>query len=219
MVAAPGPHPWTAPSALPCWTCRRRCDELWRAAVADLVENLDAEQPEDPAAAPRVGWRRCCVVEAHSAASASASASSDSRPLFTHPLPLPPLLPHQTLADWARLYIKYLQVLRKLGAVADLAVHPQKRRTVARMLRACVGRLLEIQPWLVRLCLLKVTGGGRCPPLGRCRLSALCAHVPATHLRPARQGRSSSLIPERAGCATLLPTLAPARTLRTGRCA
>lgn len=54
LVALPGPRPWTAPSALPRLP-RRGCDELWRAAVADLVENLDAEQPEDPAAAPRVG--------------------------------------------------------------------------------------------------------------------------------------------------------------------
>jgi hypothetical protein len=43
-----------------------------------------------------------------------------------------------------------VQSLRKLGDVHDLVAHPQKRRTVARMLHACIGRLLEIQPWLVR---------------------------------------------------------------------
>ena len=38
---------------------RRGCDELWAAAVEELVGNLDGEQPEEPAAAPRVcpqGW-------------------------------------------------------------------------------------------------------------------------------------------------------------------
>lgn len=59
--------------------------------------------------------------------------------------------PPQTLGDWAKLYIKYLQALRKLGEAHDAIVHPQKRRALALMLHACTGRVLEIHAWLVCL--------------------------------------------------------------------
>lgn len=70
----------------------------------------------------------------------------------------PALLPNfaclslsQTLADWARLYIRYLQTARKLADVHAGLVQPQKRQAAHAALSACLGRMLELRPWLATL--------------------------------------------------------------------
>lgn len=56
----------------------------------------------------------------------------------------------QELAEWACIYIKYLQIFRKLETAYDQLLHPQKRQDVKRALEACMGRMLEIRHWMVR---------------------------------------------------------------------
>jgi hypothetical protein len=60
-------------------------DLTWREAMAELLDLLEAESPEDPALAPK------------------------------------------TLGEWACIYIKYLNIFRKLEDSYDQMVHPQKR--------------------------------------------------------------------------------------------
>ena len=67
----------------------------------ELLDQLEAESPEDAALAPK------------------------------------------ELTDWACIYIRYLQILRKLETAYDQMVHPQKRLDMKRALEACMGRLLE----------------------------------------------------------------------------
>ncbi|PRW20260.1 IQ and AAA domain-containing 1 [Chlorella sorokiniana] len=87
----------------------RHYEELWRDGVAELVALLDAEHPEDRAAAPK------------------------------------------SLEDWARLYIRYVQTLRKLCAAHDGVAQPQKRACLRGTLDACAGRVLELRAWLAGL--------------------------------------------------------------------
>jgi hypothetical protein len=56
----------------------------------------------------------------------------------------------QELSDWACIYIKYLQIFRKLESAYDQMLHPQKRQDIKRALEACMGRFLEIRHWMVR---------------------------------------------------------------------
>ncbi len=96
---------------------------------------LDAEHPEDRAAAPKV--RRVPAA----------------LPPPTTPLqPCPPPSNHpQSLEDWARLYIRYVQTLRKLCAAHDGVAQPQKRACLRGTLEACTGRVLELRAWLAAL--------------------------------------------------------------------
>ena len=48
------------------------------------------------------------------------------------------------------MYVKYVQIFRKLETSYDQVVHPQKRRDMRRALEACMGRMLEVRNWLVR---------------------------------------------------------------------
>lgn len=61
------------------------------------------------------------------------------------------LLCQQDLSEWACIYIKYIQILRKLETAYDQMVHPQKRLDMRKALEACIGRMLEIRHWMVRL--------------------------------------------------------------------
>ncbi|XP_075437478.1 dynein regulatory complex protein 11-like [Ascaphus truei] len=47
------------------------------------------------------------------------------------------------------LYVKYLQLFRKLEWVYDQMLHPQKRRMVRQVLDGVMGRLVEIKHQLV----------------------------------------------------------------------
>ena len=51
----------------------------------------------------------------------------------------------------ATLYIKYLQIFRKLEESYDQMVHPQKRMDIKKALEAVMGRLLEVKELLVLL--------------------------------------------------------------------
>ena len=55
------------------------------------------------------------------------------------------------MAEWACVYIKYLQTYKKLEEAYDQVVHPQKRVFIRRATIACVGRMLEVWHWLVKL--------------------------------------------------------------------
>jgi hypothetical protein len=57
----------------------------------------------------------------------------------------------QELSEWACIYIKYLQIFRKLEAAYDQMLQPQKRQDMRKALEACMGRMLEIWHWLVRV--------------------------------------------------------------------
>lgn len=66
-----------------------------------------------------------------------------------------PLEDDQDLAEWTCIYIKYLQIYRKLEAAYDQMLHPQKRRDMRSALTACMGRMLEVRHDLVCICLCK----------------------------------------------------------------
>lgn len=55
------------------------------------------------------------------------------------------------MAEWACIYIKYLQTYRKLEEAYDQVVHPQKRVFIRKATIACAGRMLEVWYWLVKL--------------------------------------------------------------------
>jgi len=50
---------------------------------------------------------------------------------------------------YALLYIKYLQIYRKLEECHDQMVHPQKRRDIWRVLRSTIYRILELKQQLI----------------------------------------------------------------------
>ena len=75
----------------------------------DLLDQLEAENPEDASLAP------------------------------------------QEFPEWACIYIKYLQIFRRLEHAYDQMVHPQKLVDMKRALEACMGRLLEVRTWLTKL--------------------------------------------------------------------
>lgn len=84
-------------------------DIMWREAMMELLDQLEAENPEDLMLAPK------------------------------------------DLSEWACIYIKYIQILRKLELAYDQMVHPQKRLDMRKALEACIGRTLEIRHWMVKL--------------------------------------------------------------------
>ena len=81
------------------------------------------------------------------------SSPAEPAPLSAVVLALPAEAPRcclQDLADWSSVYVKYVQIFRKLETSYDQLVHPQKRRDMRRALEACMGRMLEVRNWLVR---------------------------------------------------------------------
>lgn len=57
----------------------------------------------------------------------------------------------QELSEWACIYIRYLQIFRKLEMAYDQMLQPQKRQDMKKALEACMGRMLEIRHWMVSL--------------------------------------------------------------------
>ena len=53
--------------------------------------------------------------------------------------------------QYATLYIRYLQIFRKLEESYDQTVHPQKRMDVRKTLEGVMGRLLEVKEKLIAL--------------------------------------------------------------------
>jgi hypothetical protein len=57
----------------------------------------------------------------------------------------------QELSEWSCIYIRYLQIFRKLETAYDQMLQPQKRQDMKTALEACMGRMLEIRHWMVRV--------------------------------------------------------------------
>ncbi|GBF95030.1 hypothetical protein Rsub_07531 [Raphidocelis subcapitata] len=108
-------------------------DVMWREAVMQLLDQLEAENPEDPSLAPK----------ARRAARGASPACSHPRHFRRHAGP--------DLAEWSVIYIRYLQIFRRLETAYDQIAHPQKRQDVRRALEACMGRMLEVRHWMVKL--------------------------------------------------------------------
>jgi hypothetical protein len=140
----------------------------------ELLDQLEAESPDDPSLAPKVrageaahaaskgphaeeplhGKASQCMHTAAACARLSLTSwGSPHVPPSLRPL-LSPLLPvhaPQDLAEWSVIYIRYLQIFRRLEAAYDQVVHPQKRQDIRRALEACMGRTLEVRHWMVRM--------------------------------------------------------------------
>jgi hypothetical protein len=176
---------------------RRRStyDIMWREAIMELLDQLEAESPEDASLAPKArpppfGMQLhaarmepqapCMQAHARPAPPACAGRMCGSRDqcprqsvewimqiawqwaaacgqccchaIHTIPIPVAPRLPSRTqdLAEWAVIYIHYLQIFRRLEVAYDQVVHPQKRQDIRRALEACMGRMLEVRHWMVR---------------------------------------------------------------------
>ena len=57
----------------------------------------------------------------------------------------------QDLAGWSSIYLRYLQVFRKLDTAHMNIIQPQKRKDLRTALEACMGRMLEVRTYMVRL--------------------------------------------------------------------
>ena len=55
------------------------------------------------------------------------------------------------MSDYSCIYIKYVQIFRKLEEAYDQMAHPQKRTDMKKAVEAVLGRILEIKSWLVKL--------------------------------------------------------------------
>lgn len=64
------------------------------------------------------------------------------------------------------IYIRYLQIFRRLEVAYDQVVHPQKRQDIRRALEACMGRALEVRHWMVRAAPKCMGGGYDCTTCG-----------------------------------------------------
>lgn len=76
-------------------------------------------------------------------------------------------MPPQDLPEWACIYIKYIQIMRKLETSYDQTVHPQKRLDMRKALEVCTALLQHGALPVYRLIL----------PLS-CLCTALCCLVP-----------------------------------------
>eukprot|EP00898_Chlorokybus_atmophyticus_P002625 jgi/Chlat1/3363/Chrsp23S00269 len=57
----------------------------------------------------------------------------------------------KTLPEFACIYVRYLQIVRKLEDAYDQMVHPQKRKDIKVALEAAIGRMLEVRAWMIHL--------------------------------------------------------------------
>ena len=55
------------------------------------------------------------------------------------------------ISEYSCIYIKYVQIFRKLEEAYDQMCHPQKRADMKKAVESVLGRILEIKTWLVRL--------------------------------------------------------------------
>ncbi|CAK8678578.1 unnamed protein product [Clavelina lepadiformis] len=82
-------------------------------------------------------------------------AQSTINDLFVQEIPLEAPKPEKdrltVFQNLATLYIKYIQILRKLESCYDQIVHPQKRRVLRQVLDGTMGRLLEVKNEMVTL--------------------------------------------------------------------
>jgi len=59
--------------------------------------------------------------------------------------------PVEKFQHYATMYIRYLQIFRKLEESYDQMVHPQKRMDIKKALEAVMGRVLEVKELLIEL--------------------------------------------------------------------
>uniref|UniRef100_H2YYL1 IQ motif containing with AAA domain 1 n=1 Tax=Ciona savignyi TaxID=51511 RepID=H2YYL1_CIOSA len=82
-------------------------------------------------------------------------ANSTINDLLVQEIPAEPLKPEKdrltVFQKLATLYIKYVQIFRKLESSYDQVVHPQKRRILRQVLDGTMGRLLEVKDEMVNL--------------------------------------------------------------------
>jgi len=82
-------------------------------------------------------------------------AQNDIGDLLDIEIPTEPAKPeHDRIAVFQRLavmYIKYIQIFRKLEECYDQIVHPQKRLVLRRVVDATIGRILELKNNMVQL--------------------------------------------------------------------
>ncbi len=93
----------------------------------ELLDQLEAENPEDPALAPKVCWHvkpgDLGQPEPLGGLRKPAGSGHRSRDRARGRCPAPST--PQDLSEWACIYIKYIQILRKLETAYDQMVHPQ----------------------------------------------------------------------------------------------
>ena len=84
-----------------------------------------------------------------------AQAQESLTDLLAQEIPAEPPKPEKdrltAFQNIATLYIKYLQIFRKLEQCYDQIVHPQKRRVLRHVLDGVMGRVLELKNEMVLL--------------------------------------------------------------------
>lgn len=82
-----------------------------------------------------------------------AEAQLELSRLLSEELPAEPPRPEKDRVVFfqrlAVLYVRYIQILRKLEKVYDQVVHPQKRRLIRATLDGVIGRVLELKNEMV----------------------------------------------------------------------
>jgi len=125
-------------------------DIMWREGMMELLDQLEAENPEDINLAPKVRKNQCALALIYIVK--NQDAFREELLVFVHgEKNLSHNLPPKDLSEWACIYIRYIQILRKLETAYDQMVHPQKRLDMRKALEACIGRTIEIRHWMVKL--------------------------------------------------------------------
>lgn len=65
------------------------------------------------------------------------------------------LLGAQGLAGWAAVFVQYVQVTRELSEARQAATEPKFCDKLAAVIQACIGRIMELYPYLVRACCMR----------------------------------------------------------------
>jgi hypothetical protein len=148
---------------------------MWQEAMSDLNEQIHIEDDTlDLAPGEKRPTVRCapgfhhCLLPLHSSARhrtptrLAANVSQQAHALcnrwvcegLVQPsmplsrLQVPPVTPAQAFQHYAALYVKYVQIFRKLEAAYDNMVHPQKRldvKSVLEMVQVC--RRVSVARW------------------------------------------------------------------------
>eukprot|EP00753_Platysulcus_tardus_P020054 PLAT7719.1.p1 GENE.PLAT7719.1~~PLAT7719.1.p1 ORF type:complete len:919 (+),score=579.46 PLAT7719.1:53-2758(+) len=103
-------------------------DLKWQEAMADLSEQLHIEDPT-------------LDLDGDLAIGGGAGGGGGSSAVVVSPV--------EAFQHWACLYIKYLQIFRKLEDCYDMMVHPQKRVLVKSVLEIVMARTVQLKHLLV----------------------------------------------------------------------
>ena len=100
-------------------------DLQWKESMVELLDQLELWDPDSSDVA-------------REQLEASASLPADAAAV-------------ERFQQYATLYIRYLQIFRRLEESYDMTVHPQKRVDVKKTLEAVMGRVLEVKETLISL--------------------------------------------------------------------